>query len=401
MEPVSIDNEARRFDGTGPYVVKVAGGVGAAVLAVTLAIALVRDAGYGAFVRSYLVSYCFYLSLTLGALFFVILQHLTRSGWSVVVRRLAETVAADVTILAVLFIPIVLGAQGLFAWTQPDLAGHDALLRGKLPYLNLAFFLVRCVIYFAVWIALAWYFRRNSIAQDATGDPGLTRRMESLAGPAMVLYAFTLTFAAIDLIMTLEFDWFSTIFGVYYFAGSLLGFLCVLALAAMALQAAGFVPRAITVEHYHDIGKLIFAFVVFWAYIAYSQYMLIWYGNLPEETMWYFPRQSGGWTWVALALLFGHFVIPFVGMMSRRAKRNKPVLAFWAGWMLVLHWIDVYWLIAPAFSRGSARFGLLDVGCAIGLGGLFIAGAVWIAGRRSLIPERDPRLGESLAFENA
>ena len=248
---------------------------------------------------------------------------------------------------------------------------------------------------------LARFFYRTSVKQDSTHDPALTRRMEVVSAPGMVLFALSLNFAAFDLLMSLDPHWFSTIYGVYYFACSVLLFFAVMPKILVWLQAQGLMKNAVTIEHYHDIGKFMFAFTVFWAYIAFSQYMLIWYGNIPEETEWFLKRQTGGWTAISLTLLFGHFVLPFLMLISRHVKRRPVLLAVIGVYVAVMCWIDMYWLVIPEFSPGVARFGLLDILVYLGIAGIYSAVIAWRLGRTSLIPEGDPRLQESLAFENA
>ncbi|HYW78544.1 MAG TPA: quinol:cytochrome C oxidoreductase [Thermoguttaceae bacterium] len=358
------------------------------------------------FLHSYLTGYCYWLSISLGALFFVALQHATRAGWSVTVRRLAEVLAANILVPAILFLPILIpvlqGNGGLYPWADPDIVAGSELLQHKAAYLNSGFFAARAIGYFVVWALLGACFLQRSVRQDESGDPVLTQRMERLGGPALLVLGLTVTFAAFDWLMSLEPNWFSTIFGIYYYAGAAVGFQAVLILAAILLQATGRVSeRSITVEHYHDLGKLLFTFVFFWGYIAFSQYMLIWYANIPEETSWYLTRQTGTWKWVSLILLFGHLLIPFVALLSRKVRRSKVLLGFWAVWLLVVHWIDVYWLVMPGVDGQAAPIGLIDGACLLGIGSLYLAGAVRIAGRRSLVVTGDPRLGESLAFENS
>jgi hypothetical protein len=398
--PIDISREPRRLDDLGPAVLRAAAVLGVVGLAAGVLLIFVTDEGRQRFFRAYLVSFCYFLSLALGALFFVALQHLTRSGWSVVVRRLAEGIAATLPLLAVLCIPVLIGMHDLYHWTHSDAVARDQLLQWKQPYLNTTFFVARVVVYFVVWTLLAWFFLTTSVRQDATGDVRLTLRMQATSAPAMVLYAITVTFAAFDLLMSLDPHWYSTIFGVYYFAGSVVGFFALLAVVVYFIQRAGRLRHAITIEHYHDLGKLIFAFVVFWAYIAFSQYLLIWYANIPEESVWYLRRQSGDWAAVSLGLLFAHFVVPFLALLSRVPKRRKPALAAVAVWVLVVHWIDVYWLVMPGAGASGVRLGLMDLACFVGVGGLFVAAAVAALRRHALIPERDPRLTESLTFEN-
>ena len=400
---VDIANEPRHLGDAATSLARMAGMVGLVGLGASVVIAVATD--WEPFFRSYLVNYCYFLSLSLGALFFVLLQHLTRSGWSVVVRRVAETIGGALPLMALLFIPILVtvlvGYEKLYPWSDPP--ADDALLAEKRAFLNPPFFAVRCVIYFGVWIWLAGYCFKRSVEQDASGDPHLTTRMQRLSAPGMILFAFTITFAAFDFLMSLNPHWFSTIFGVYYFAGATVGFFALLALTMVLLQRSGRLTKVITTEHFHDVGKLVFAFVVFWAYIAYCQYMLIWYANMPEETIWYAARQAGPWAVVTLALLFGHFFVPFLGLISRFPKRRTGLLACGAVWVLLMHWLDLLWLVKPgAHGAGAEQFPLhlLDLTSFVGIGGLFVAAVVRKMGSCSLIPERDPRLGESLGFEN-
>lgn len=387
----------------GPVVI-VLTVLGIAGVAVGYFLGAARDDGLRYFFHAYLVNYSFFLSISLGALFFVALHHVTRAGWSVTVRRLAEFLAANIPLLAVLFLPILipmlLGNQSLYDWTNPEVVRQSELVQHKTPYLNVPFFAVRAVLYFVLWWLVVRYFFTRSLQQDESGDPGLTTRMERLSGPALILFAVTVTFAAFDWLMSLEPTWFSTIFGVYFFGGAAVGALGAIILAAASLQSAGRLTAAVTTEHYHDLGKLLLGFVIFWGYIAFSQYMLIWYANIPEETMWYLERQTGSWLAVSLALWLGHLILPFFGLLPRAVKRRPMFLAYWATWLLAFHWLDLYWLVMPNLSTERLPFGLLDVSLLVGLGSLYVAGVLTAMGRRALIPVRDPRLGESLAFEN-
>ena len=387
--------ESRRLGERAAAASGAAAALGLAGLAAGAWLSLRGEGGAQRFFFSYLVNFLFFLSLSLGALFFVVLQHLTRAGWSVVVRRLAEAVAANVGLMAALLAPILaMGMQCLYPWARAE------ALAAKRPYLTVWFFAARCAAYFAVWIWLARQYFKRSVEQDASGDVELTRRMERSSPVAMILFALTTTFASFDFLMSLDPHWFSAIFGVYFFSGCALGFLALLALMAALLQAGGRLQESITPEHYHDIGKLIFAFVGFWAYIAFSQYLLIWYADLPEETAWIERRQTGQWAWASWALLFGHFFIPFLVLLSRFAKRRKGLLACVAVWVLIFHWIDLAWLAMPELSPQRAVPDPVDAALFVGVGGLFVAAGAWRLRHCSLIPERDPRLAESLAFEN-
>jgi hypothetical protein len=400
-EVLDITTEPRRMDGRSMKWAVIGAIIGVIGFTGSYMVASGTEGGMDYLLQTYLVSFAFFLSISLGALFFVLIDHLTRAGWSVVVRRIAEALAMNVWLMAVLIIPIVLGIEHLYHWAHIGVAEHDALIAGKSGFLNTNFFITRMAIYFSIWSILAWFFYRTSVKQDSTDDPALTRRMEVVSAPGMVLFALSLNFAAFDLLMSLDPHWFSTIYGVYYFAASVLLFFAVMPKILVWLQAQGLMRNAVTVEHYHDIGKFMFAFTVFWAYIAFSQYMLIWYGNIPEETEWFLKRQTGGWTAISLTLLFGHFILPFLMLISRHVKRRPVLLAVIGVYVAAMCWVDMYWLVIPEFSPGVARFGLLDILVYLGIAGLYSAVFAWRLGRASLIPEGDPRLQESLAFENA
>jgi hypothetical protein len=340
----------------------------------------------------------------LGALFWVTLQHLVNAKWSVSLRRLAELLAVASPVVGVLALPIVvpilLGSDTLYIWADHAKVEADHLLHHKAPYLNPGFFLVRFLFYFGFWTFISRFFLRESLKQDKTGAPEALPRMARASAPAMLLFALTVTFCAIDLLMSLEPAWFSTMFGVYYFASCVLAIHSSLVLAAMWLQGKGILRKSVTVEHFHDLGKMMFAFTVFWAYIGFSQFMLIWYANIPEETAWFKERFEGDWATVSWVLLFAHFVIPFFGLISRQVKRNRKALAFWACWILVVIYLDMYWLVLPALKTHHFPLALVDITCVIGFAGILIASVAFFAKNVNLVPVKDPRLARSVAFEN-
>ena len=393
-----------RLGSLGTRVFIQAGVVGGVFLGLSLMIGLGAEDGGRQFMHSYLVAYMWTLSVALGALWWVTLQHLVNARWSIAVRRVGELLAANMPVLIALSLPIVIptlfGSSTLYVWADAAHMQAEHALHHKAAYLNTGFFGVRLVLYFTVWTVLGRYFLRRSLDQDLGAGADIVGRLRVVSAPAMIAFALTLTFAAIDLLMSLDPMWFSTIFGVYYFAGCVVSVHAVFALVLVWLQRRGRLVRAVTTEHFHDIGKMLFAFIIFWAYIAFSQFMLIWYANLPEETEWYRLRVEGPWRLVAWALVLGHFAVPFVGLMSRHVKRHRGALAFWAVWMLALHWLDLYWLVMPALSREHLPLGLLDLTCWLGVFGLFIASTAYHARNVNLVPTRDPRLAESLAFEN-
>lgn len=354
--------------------------------------------------RAYLTAFMYVLSVGLGALWFVAIQHLTNAKWSVVVRRVAEILANNMLLVGVLSLgvvgPMLAGSTDLYAWLDHERVHSDHILHHKAAYLNMTFFTVRWLIYFGFWIWLGRRFFKMSVRQDKDGGDEISKALQRTSAPSMIAFALTLTFCAFDLIMSLDAVWFSTMFGVYYFAGCVLAGYSSLALALMWVQRHGRLTASVNQEHYHDIGKMMFAFTVFWAYIGFSQFLLIWYADIPEETHWYHWRFEGGWKVVSALLLVLHFAVPFLGLMSRHMKRNKRRLAFWAVWLLVVHYVDLFWLIYPN-GDGAVPLGLLDILCLVGVLGLFVGVSARRARGVNLIPTGDPRLADSLAFENA
>jgi hypothetical protein len=353
------------------------------------------------FFFSWLVSFLFFLSLALGALFFVLIQYAAQGGWGIVLRRIGETTFATIPVFAVLFIPVLLGLHDLYEWSHTEAVAKDPLLQWKEPFLNVPFFVIRAAIYFVCWSLTAVLYYRASRGQDATGDPAVSARLRRFAGPAIIVLALSQTFASIDWIMSLTPHWYSTMFGVYFFAGSFVGFIALLSVVAVAMRRAGLLETVISAEHLHDIGKLLFAFTAFWAYIAFSQFFLIWYANLPEETIWYKARFEGSWLSVSLLLMAGHFGVPFFYLMGRAVKRRGWTLALGGAWLLVMHFMDLYWQVMPTLHPAGFSPSVLDVGAFLTIGGCFVSVTSWLMRRQALVPLRDPRLAESLAFENA
>ncbi len=352
------------------------------------------------FAHAYLVAFWFAATLSLGGLFFVIVQHLTRAGWSVTVRRPAEWLASFLPFCALLFIPVALLRMRLFgAWMGPG-AAQDELLQKKAAFLDPTFFFARAVLYFAVWSALGHFFTRRSREQDASGDPELTRQMRAFSGPATLLFALSVSFAAFDWLMSLQPRWYSTIFGVYVFAGAAVGGFAALALMLIALQQSGSVRQVSTVEHRHDVGKFLFGFTIFYAYIAFSQYFLIWYANLPEETVFYSVRWVGSWRAASLLLVFAHFPVPFALLLSRAGKRSAAVLGGSAGILLLAHYLDLYWLVMPLASPTSAAPSWVDAAALAGPLGALAGFVAWQAARGPLYPTRDPLLREAMQLES-
>ncbi|HOR29121.1 MAG TPA: quinol:cytochrome C oxidoreductase [Candidatus Sumerlaeota bacterium] len=349
---------------------------------------------------SYVTSYACYLSLSLGALFFVLIQHSCNARWSVTVRRVSEAIMMNMGLMLVLLVPILFWLPDLYHWADAEHVAHDALLQQKAPYLNIPFFLIRMGLYFVIWIGLSTYLYNRSVRQDETGDYGLTQAMRRISPVGLILFSLSLTYFAFDLLMSLDAHWYSTIFGVYYFSGAFMGALAFMILICIWVCSTGAVGRAINREHFHDLGKLMFGMVVFWAYIAFSQLLLIWMGNIPEETVWYMHRYTGTWKGFSWFLLIGHFILPFLYLLPRSVKRNQGLLGIGALWMLAMHYLDMYYLAMPSFTHENVPFNIVDPALFIGMGCLFAAAVVWRLTRRHVVPIRDPYLAESLAFEN-
>jgi len=357
------------------------------------------------FQHSYLSAYMWALSIFVGGVWWVTLQHLFGSRASLVMRRIAELLSLGVGVMAVLslpiLIPIFLGNDTLYPWANHEYLHSNHILHAKASYFGLGFFAARMVIYFVGWFLLAKYWLKKSLEQDkTTGDVAFYKKLQGKAAPAMIFFALSVTFCAMDLLMTLDPIWFSTIFGVYYFATCVETFHCVLVLTMMWLQSTGHIKKSVTAEHYHDLGKMMFAFVCFWSYIAFSQFMLIWYANIPEETHWFHMRLVGGWKENTLFLATTHFVIPFFGMMSRYMKRNIGPLKFWALYMLTVCWLDMYWLVDPNLHSEGGMPGLTDLLAWVGMIGVVIATVVFNLKSKSLVAQGDPRFKRGLTFQN-
>jgi hypothetical protein len=362
------------------------------------------------FAFSYLVGFAYAFTLVLGAIFFILVTSATKAGWSVVARRHMEWVAGAAPALIVLFIPVALLATYThFEWWHGP---KDEILRHKAPYLNPAFFLVRSAVYLFAWAAMGWWLARTSRLQDETGDPRLTSRVQVASGPLIIVFALTISFASFDWLMSLQPHWYSTIFGVYVFGGAFLTALSFLALVTVAFHRAGAFSRISTVEHRHDIGKLMFAFTVFWAYIAFSQFMLQWYANIPEETVWYRNRWSGSWRTISLVLIFTQFAFPFLFLLPRTTKRHLTALAVGAVVLLIGHYVDLYWLIMPVYDLALVHHlpgphdthGILpswiDLGGLLAPVGVILFLAARAAARGPIFPLKDPYLAETVKVEN-
>ncbi len=423
----------------GPGVAKVKTfgyGAGLVMLIAGIAWGAALGDGMQRFLHSYLLAFVYLTSMAVGALFFVVIMYLMGAKWSIVYRRTAECITMAFPLLFLMsvgiWLPLLLGNDSLFVWSNHDyLHGNpnipffgegSHLVASKTGYLNPVFFTLRICLYFIVWIAVSRFFHKTSLRQDENGDDeGLNQKMIKYSAPAMFAFAFSTAFFGFDMIMSLDPAWFSTMFGVIFFAGACISIFALLVLIPMALQRSGRLTHSITTEHYHEIGKFLFAFIFFWAYVAFSQFMLIWGANIPEETGYFLKRwfefvPAGGnngvmgpWAYVALALLAFHFAIPFILMMTRHSKRRLTILASFSVWMLVWHYIDLYWQVMPSLSNHAEKYRdagnifkmiPLDILVVAGMGLLFMGAVAGAMSKVNLIAIKDPGLKESLRFEN-
>lgn len=348
------------------------------------------------FFRSYLLAFVFWLGFPLGCAAFLMVHHLTGGFWGLPIRRPLEAGTRTLPLLTVLAFPLLLGLGRLYSWTHPNLVAADAILKIKQPYLNLPFFLIRNVIYFAVWWALARRLNRWSDEQDRTGNPALAGRLENLSGPGLVLYGLTVTFFSIDWVMSLEPHWFSTIFGMIFMVLQVLGALALVILVAGLLSQSEPVVNAVTPDRFNDLGNLVLTFVMLWAYLAFSQFLIIWAGNLTNEIPWYLTRAEGGWGIVAVILVFLSFAIPSYLLLMRPIKRRVETLSVLCGFLIVVNFVDVYWMVVPAFEKSGPRFYLLDFLLPVGMGGIWVAAFVRQLKSRPLLPLHDPRFEGAL-----
>lgn len=348
---------------------------------------------------SYLMMFMFLLSIALGAIFLIVIEYITNASWSTPFRRVVECIAGLFPYLLFLAIPLFFGMHDLFHWSHAEAVAEDSILQSKAPYLNIPFFGLRSALYFAIWILFFTRLFKNSTRQDVTRDQNLTTKNIRLSAIFIPLFALTTTFASIDWIMSLEPHWFSTIFGVYYFTGSFLAALAVITLFVVSLSERGYLLSGMNEDHYYSLGALMFAFTCFWSYIAFSQFLLIWYANLPEETFWMLQRWQGSWKGVSIALIVVRFIVPYFALLSEDAKCHPKWLKIVSVWILFAHALDLYWLIMPTYSRAGAIFGWIQLSCIVAGIGILLLAFVRRASRVNLVPIGDPKLQKGLDFQ--
>jgi len=361
---------------------------------VTFAIMLMHDRDRAW--HDYLAAYFYFFTIAIGGLFFTAVQHLTKAGWSVNVRRFCESFAAYLPVAAVGGLVLLFGAHSLYEWFDKAKVASDELLSHKSGYLNPTFFVIRMILFFGMWMFFANKLLGFSLKQDQTGDESLTVKTVPWSIAFLLTFALSFSLFGVDMLMSLQPHWFSTIFGVYLFGGLFQSTIAAMILLIQYCQKKGLLVGYVDENHMHDLGKFLFAFTVFWAYIAYSQYMLIWYANLPEETIFFLPRVTGPWTIVSLSLLLFKFVVPFLALLSRRAKRDPNLLKAVAILILIMQYVDLHWIIFPNLNDKEVLLGLPEILIWAGFGGAFLFVVTRFLSRHPIVPLKDPRIQESL-----
>ena len=350
------------------------------------------------FFEAYLMAYVFWLGIALGCQAILMIHHLAGGRWGFVIRRQLEAASKTLPLLAVLFIPCLLGLHSLYIWTNPDAIAADALLQHKQPYLNAPFFMIRAAIYFAVWLGTMTLLNRASLAQDQAPSREATRRLTLISGTGLGLYMLTMTFASIDWMMSLEPQWFSTVYGLLVMTGQVLGaFAFVIIIAAYLVKYKSY-SKVIEPFLFHDLGNFLLTFVIFWAYMAFSQFLIIWSGNLPDENSWYLHRLVGGWKGVGVTLIILYFFVPFLLLLSRDLKRRSSWLSKVALTVFVMGLLDIFWIVAPGFGRLSFRVYWMDIIAPIGIGGLWVAMFIKQLMVQSTVPVHDSRVEEEFEW---
>ena len=371
---------------------KVGFGIGLLGL-IGLAVGFATD--HPQFYKSYLLAYIFVLGIPLGSLTLLMVHHLSGGRWSLALRRTFEAAARTIPLMALLFIPVVLGIHDLYEWSHADAIASDPIIRHKVAYLNPTGFVLRAVGYFVVWSVMALILSKWSAQQDTQAFP--LDKFNKVSGPGVLIVSLTVTFASVDWVMSLDPHWFSTIFGLWFLIGMALTALAYAIVVASLLHNNANVARALSTDRFHDYGTLLYAFIMLWAYLSYSQFLIIWSANLPEEIPYYLRRFGNGWQGVSLTIVFGHFVLPWLLLLFRSTKRITRRLVAVAAFMLVMRFMDVFWLIAPWVKQGAFGVHWMDVAAALGLLGLWTGVFCHLLKGRALLPVGDPYLPEALA----
>lgn len=345
---------------------------------------------------NYLMAYMFILSIGIGSLLLVALEYVGGADWSVPIRRVVEFLAALILLLPILVLPLIFSLHDIFHWAHKDAVAADEILKGKTPYLNETFFIIRVFVVLALWGLFYYLMIRNSNEQDKTKNQLLTKKNIILSAVFIPIFAITITITAVDWLMSLEPHWFSTIFGVYFFSSSVVASLAAITLFVVKLKENGYLHPKMVDDHLFSLGALQFAFINFWAYIAFSQYLLIWYANLPEENFWFLHRWEHGWQYLSLLLIISHFVVPYAALLSQPAKMDPKRLKIISAWILFAHFIDIYWLVMPNF--GAYYFSLIDLVVPLFAAGVIIIIFNYRSKKSNLVPIGDPKLQKGLDF---
>lgn len=346
---------------------------------------------------NFLIDGYYFAGLAACGAFFLALQYLCGSRWAEAIRRVPEAIMCFLPVAFLLMIPIFFGLPALYEWAHPDAVSHDALLAAKAPYLSTVGYMARLVLFLGAWTFLAAMLRRNSLREDSDGSPAFRKRNVVWSALFMIVFAYTFSLGSFDWIMSLEPHWYSTIFGVYAFSGLFVNGIAVIALITVLLRERGHL-EGVNENHYHDLGKLIFSFSMFWAYIWFCQFMLIWYANIPEETVYYVRRLRDDWDWLFYTNFFVNFVVPFFVLLPRASKRSSAVLKRVSVVLLVGHWLDLFLLVVPGLGHAEVAIGPLEVAMALGYAGLFSLVVARALSGAPLMPERSPYLAESLHY---
>ena len=349
------------------------------------------------FFHAYLVGFIFWTGITVGSLALLMLQHLTGGAWGLIIRRVLEASTRTLPLILLLFVPVVVGLNQIYPWTNGAEMNQVPALREKAAhYLNPPFFIGRALVYFAIWSLLAVLLNWLSLQQDRTNDSAVKKRLQIVSGPGLGALILTITFAAIDWVMSLDPAWSSTIFGLIFVASWSLSALAFGILSMSWLSKREPMNAVVRTSHFHDWGNLLLALVMLWTYFAFSQYLIIWSANLPEETVWYVARKHGGWGVIALGIVILQFVFPFMTLLSRAAKESSQKLAMLAVLILAMRVVDVIWLIEPSYNREHFHLSWMDIVAPMAMGGLWLATFAWQLQKRSLVPINDPQLEQAL-----
>jgi len=358
---------------------------------------LIAAAGFvidrGQFLRSYLFAYLFWTGTAIGGMAILLLHHVVGGRWGMMIRRMCEAGARTLPFMGALLIPILLFIPDLYPWARRE-AAQDANIQAKAAYLNVPFFIGRAVFYFAIWFLYSYLLSKWSAEQDRTGDTRLIDKMRSVSAPGLLVFVVTTSFAFIDWIMSLEPHWFSTIYGAMFLIGQVLQCFAFFIALVIILSRRPPLKDYMTPQHLHDLGNMMFAFTMLWAYLSFSQFLIIWAGNLPEEIPWYIRRLNGGWGAIAVTLVIFHFCVPFVVLLQRGVKRTPNLLFNMCLLMLLVRLVDVYWVVEPSFYDRQLRVSWMDFVMPVAIGGVWLALFFGQLKSRPLVPFRDPRLRE-------